>query len=111
MLQIFLIIESFLIIACIASGIFFSSKYSKKMFEWRARKTEIANLLQERKEKEEEIKKLKSQEQQYSNQINSYSLQLSSIERERIYKDVDALFKNSFMEITKEPPYSYACND
>ena len=52
------------------------------MFEWRARKTEIANLLQERKEKEEEIKKLKSQEQQYSNQINSYSLQLSSIERE-----------------------------
>ena len=82
MLKIFLIIESFLIIACIASGIFFSSKYSKEMFEWRARKTEIANLLQERKEKEEEIKKLKSQEQQYSNQINSYSLQLSSIERE-----------------------------
>ena len=36
---------------------------------------------------------------------------ISSIERERIYKDVDALFKNSFMEITKEPTYSYACND
>ena len=36
---------------------------------------------------------------------------ISSIERERIYKDVDALFKDSFMEITKEPTYSYACND
>lgn len=82
MLEIFLIIESFLIVACIAVVIFFSSKYSKEMFEWRARKAEIANLLQERKEKEEEIKKLKSQEQQYSNQINNYSLQLSSIEKE-----------------------------
>ena len=36
---------------------------------------------------------------------------ISSIERERIYKDVNALFKNSFMEITKEPTYSYVCND
>ena len=36
---------------------------------------------------------------------------ISKTERERIYKDVDALFNDSFMEITKEPPYSYACND
>lgn len=36
---------------------------------------------------------------------------ISAVERERIYKDIDALFKNSFMEITEEPPYSYACND
>lgn len=82
MLQIFLIIETVLIILCIGSVIFFSNKHSKEMFEWRARKAEIADLLQERKEKEEEIKKLKSQEQQYSNQINNYSIQLSSIERE-----------------------------
>lgn len=82
MLQIFLIIETVLIILCIGSVIFFSNKHSKEMFEWRARKAEIADLLQERKEKEEEIKKLKSQEQQYSNQINNYSIQLSSIEKE-----------------------------
>lgn len=36
---------------------------------------------------------------------------ISKTERERIYKDIDALFNGSFMEITKEPPYSYACND
>ena len=36
---------------------------------------------------------------------------ISKTERERIYKDVNALFKNSFMEITKEPTYSYVCND
>ena len=36
---------------------------------------------------------------------------ISAVERERIYKDIDALFKDSFMEITKEPQYSYACND
>ena len=34
---------------------------------------------------------------------------ISKTERERIYKDIDALFKNSFMEITKEPIYSYVC--
>ena len=82
MLKIFLIIESFLIIACIALAAFLSSKYSKEMFEWRARKAEIADLLQEREEKEEEIKKLKSQEQQYSNQINNCYIQLQSIEKE-----------------------------
>ena len=36
---------------------------------------------------------------------------ISAVERERIYKDIDALFKDSFMEITKQPTYSYACND
>lgn len=36
---------------------------------------------------------------------------ISAVERERIYKDIDNLFENSFIEITKEPPYSYACND
>lgn len=36
---------------------------------------------------------------------------ISATERERIYKDIDNLFKDSFMEITKEPAYSYACND
>ena len=36
---------------------------------------------------------------------------ISAVERERIYKDIDALFNDSFMEITKEPAYSYACND
>ena len=36
---------------------------------------------------------------------------ISAAEREKIYKDIDALFKNSLMEITKEPAYSYACND
>ena len=36
---------------------------------------------------------------------------IPAFERERIYKDIDALFNDSFIEITKEPPYSYACND
>lgn len=36
---------------------------------------------------------------------------ISATERERIYKDIDNLFKDSFMEITKEPAYSYTCND
>ena len=36
---------------------------------------------------------------------------ISKTERERIYKDIDALFNESFIEITKEPQYSYACND
>ena len=36
---------------------------------------------------------------------------ISAIERERIYKDIDTLFKDSFIKITKEPTYSYACND
>lgn len=34
---------------------------------------------------------------------------ISAAERERIYKDIDNLFKNFFMEITKEPIYSYVC--
>ena len=34
---------------------------------------------------------------------------ISKTERERIYKDIDALFNGSFMEITKEPTYSYVC--
>lgn len=36
---------------------------------------------------------------------------ISKTEREKIYKDIDALFNGSFMEITKEPTYSYVCND
>ena len=36
---------------------------------------------------------------------------ISAAERERIYKDIDILFEKSFMEIMKEPAYSYACND
>ena len=32
---------------------------------------------------------------------------ISKAERERIYKDIDTLFKDSFMEITKEPTYRY----
>ena len=45
MLQIFLIIETVLIILCIGSVIFFSNKRTKEMLEWRARKSEIADLL------------------------------------------------------------------
>ena len=36
---------------------------------------------------------------------------ISTTERERIYKDIDALFKESFKEIEQQPVYSYACND
>ena len=36
---------------------------------------------------------------------------ISKTERERIYKGIDALFNDSFTEITKEPPYNYAYND
>ena len=43
--------------------------------------------------------------------ISDGKKRISVVERERIYKDIDALFKDSFMEITKEPQYSYACND
>ncbi len=43
--------------------------------------------------------------------ISKGKKRISAVERERIYKDIDNLFKDSFMEITKEPAYSYACND
>lgn len=36
---------------------------------------------------------------------------ISTTERERIYQDIDALFKDSFKEIEQQPSYSYACND
>ena len=36
---------------------------------------------------------------------------ISKTERERIYKDIDALFKNSFNEIEQQPEYEYVCND
>lgn len=36
---------------------------------------------------------------------------ISKAERERIYKDIDALFKNSFNEIEQQPKYEYVCND
>ena len=36
---------------------------------------------------------------------------ISTTERERIYKDIDALFKESFKEIEQQPAYSYVCND
>ena len=82
MLQIFLIIETLLIILCIGFVIFFSSKRTKEMLEWRARKAEIADLLQKRAEEEEKIKTLKIQESSYSNQIIDFSNQLTSIKKE-----------------------------
>lgn len=82
MLQIFLIIETILIILCIGSVIFFSNKRTKEMLEWRARKAEIADLLQKRAEEEEKIKTLKIQESSYSNQIIDFSNQLTSIKKE-----------------------------
>ena len=42
--------------------------------------------------------------------ISKGKKRISAVERERIYKDIDTLFKDSFIEITKEPVYSYACN-
>ena len=36
---------------------------------------------------------------------------ISTTERERIYKDIDALFKESFKAIVQQPVYSYACDD
>ena len=82
MLQIFLIIETLLIILCIGFVIFFSNKRAKEMLEWRARKAEIADLLQKRTEEEEKIKTLKIQESSYSNQITDFSNQLTSIKKE-----------------------------
>lgn len=82
MLQIFLIIETVLIILCIGSVIFFSNKRTKEMLEWRARKAEIADLLQKRAEEEEKIRTLKIQESSYSNQITDFSNQLISIKKE-----------------------------
>ena len=82
MLQIFLIIETLLIILCIGFVIFFSNKRTKEMLEWRARKAEIADLLQKRAEEEEKIKALKIQESSYSNQIIDFSNQLTSIKKE-----------------------------
>ena len=52
------------------------------MLEWRARKAEIADLLQKREEEEEKIKTLKIQESSYSNQITDFSNQLTSIKKE-----------------------------
>ena len=36
---------------------------------------------------------------------------ISKTERERIYKDIGALFNNSFNEIEQQPEYEYVCND
>ena len=33
------------------------------------------------------------------------------LQKEKEYKDIDALFKESFKEIEQQPVYSYACND
>ena len=78
-----IIFVEILLLAGMAGFVFwFNTKKYKEMQEWRARKAEIAHLLQERAEAEKEVQELRQTSTEYSDQINAQRLTNSLLAQE-----------------------------
>ena len=67
-----IIFVEILLLAGMAGFVFwFNTKKYKEMQEWRARKSEIAHLLQERAEAEKEVQELRQTSAEYQNSVNN----------------------------------------
>ena len=67
-----IIIVEILLLAGMAGLVcWFNTKKYKDMLEWRARKSEIAHLLQEREEAEKQVQELRQTSAEYQNSVNN----------------------------------------
>ena len=64
-------VEILLLAGMVGLVFWFNTKKYKDMQEWRARKSEIAHLLQERAEAEKEIQELRQTSTEYQNAVNN----------------------------------------
>ena len=86
-------LELLLLGAIIFCAYWFGTKKFQDMQEWRARKSEIAHLLQEREETEKEVQTLRQEADSYFNKINqqreeSANLQMQIVLRKEAHQDL-----------------------
>ena len=66
-----ILVEILLLAGMIGLVFWFNTKKYKDMQEWRARKSEIAHLLQEREEAEKQVQELRQTSAEYQNSVNN----------------------------------------
>ena len=66
-----IIVEILLLAGMVGLVFWFNTKKYKDMQEWRARKSEIAHLLQEREEAEKQVQELRQTSAEYQNSVNN----------------------------------------
>ena len=66
-----IIVEILLLVGMAGFVFWFNTKKYKEMQEWRARKSEIAHLLQEREEAEKQVQELRQTSAEYQNSVNN----------------------------------------
>ena len=64
-------VEILLLAGMVGLVFWFNTKKYKEMQEWRARKSEIAHLLQEREEAEKQVQELRQTSAEYQNSVNN----------------------------------------
>ena len=70
-MTVIIFVEILLLAGVIGFVFWFNTKKYKDMQEWRARKSEIAHLLQEREEAEKQVQELRQTSAEYQNSVNN----------------------------------------